>query len=101
MGARLTLGSICAPSGGVIAREIEGEVILVPLRGGVGNADEELLTLNETGKAVWRSLDGRRTLADVVDVLAGAFDVPRRELEADVLGFVAELLQRGIVAARG
>ena len=35
-----------------LEREIEGELIIVPLVAGIGDADDELFTLNETGKAI-------------------------------------------------
>jgi len=38
------------PSEDVVAREIEGELIIVPLAAGIGDLEDELYTLNETGK---------------------------------------------------
>ncbi len=93
--------SVCRPSGDVVAREIEGDIVIVPLVAGIGDADDELYTLNETGHAVWRALDGRRTLAEVVDELEQAFDAPRATLEADVVGFAAEMVRRGILTIAG
>ena len=47
-----------APSDGVVAREIEGEVVIVPLKAGIGDLEDELYSLNETGRGVWRLLNG-------------------------------------------
>ena len=99
MTAKVTLQTVCAPSGDVVAREIEGEVIIVPLIAGIGDADDELYTLNETGQAIWKRLDGHATLGEVAAGLAEEFETPPEEVEADVLGFAAELVQRGILAA--
>jgi len=96
----ITLTSICAPSEDVVAREIEGEVIIVPLIAGIGDAEDELYTLNETGQAIWQKLDGQRTLGQVVAALADEFDAPQSDLEADVLGFATELTRRRILVAR-
>ncbi|MEZ5126625.1 MAG: PqqD family protein [Thermoleophilia bacterium] len=93
----LTLETMCAPSRDVVAREIEGEVIIVPLVAGIGDADDELYTLNDTGRAIWRLLDGRRTLAEVVEALAAEYEAEGTALEADVLGFADELARRGIL----
>ena len=49
----ITSETVCAPSDDVVAREIEGEIIIVPLVAGIGDADDELYTLNETGHAIW------------------------------------------------
>jgi len=96
----VTLQSICAPSEDIVAREIEGEIIIVPLVAGIGDAEDELYTLNETGQAIWQKLDGARTLGAVVDALESEFDTPRAELEADVLGFCGEMTRRGILVSK-
>lgn len=87
------------PSPDVVARVIEGEIIIVPLATGIGDMEDELYSLNETGKAVWDRLDGQRTLAQVVHELAAEFDAPEDVLRTDVLGLVDELLKRKILVA--
>lgn len=94
----LHLGVICAPSENVVAREIEGEIVIVPLTTGVGGAEDELYTLNETGQAIWQKLDGKRTLKEVAALLADEFNASN--CENDVLGFASELTQRGILTAK-
>jgi len=96
----VTRDTICAPSDDIVAREIEGEIIIVPLVAGIGDADDELYTLNETGQAIWAQLDGQRTLGEVAVALSAEFDGPADEIEADVLGFATEMARRGILAAR-
>ena len=96
----LSLDMICAPSEDVVARKIEGEIVIVPLASGIGDAEDELYSLNETGQAIWKRLDGTRTLGAVVDTIAQEFDTPRAELEADVLGFCGEMVRRGILVNR-
>lgn len=99
MSEALTGDGVYAPSDGVVAREIEGEVVIVPLKAGIGDLEDELYTLNETGRAVWRLLDGGRTLDDVVEALEGEYDAPRDEIERDVRGLLEELLRRHIACA--
>jgi hypothetical protein len=96
----VTLATICAPSEDVVAREIEGDIVIIPLVAGIGDEDDELFTLNETGKAIWQRLDGERTLGDVAKALTEEFDAPLADLQADVLGFAGELNRRRILAAR-
>jgi hypothetical protein len=100
MTTRLSLKTICVPSDDVVAREIEGDIIIVPLVTGIGDAEDELYTLNPAGQAIWQKLDGRRTLQDVIAALAGEFDAPLPELEQDVLGFVNELTRRSMLLAK-
>jgi Coenzyme PQQ synthesis protein D (PqqD) len=97
---QLTLSSVCVPSADIVSREIEGDIIIVPLTAGVGDADEELYTLNETGRSIWQKLDGARTLGDVAAALAVEFDASPAELGADVLGFATELVSRRILSVK-
>ncbi len=87
-----------APSEDIVAREIEGELIIVPLVAGIGDMEDELYTLNETGRAIWDKLDGRKSLGDVVRGLADEFEAPPGEIERDVKGLIEELLRRRMVA---
>jgi len=88
------LEKIYIPSEDIVAREIEGELIIVPLVAGIGDMEDELFTLNETGKAIWRRLDGKTSLKQVIDGLRMDYDVDPALLENDVLGLVSELLKR-------
>lgn len=93
----INLEAVLAVSANIVAREIENELIIVPLTAGVGDLEDELYTLNESGRAIWALLDGQRSLHQMVDELAQEFDSPVSEIEADVLGLVDVLLTRGIL----
>ena len=94
MSKKISLEVAYVPSEDVVARVIEGELILVPLAAGMGDMEDELYTLNETGKAVWDLLDGQKTLKDVVLKLSVEFEASVGEIEKDVLGLVTELYKR-------
>jgi hypothetical protein len=91
---------ICTPSQDVVAREIAGELIIVPLASGIGDMEDELYTLNETGKAIWGKLDGVRTLAQIAVELTDEYDVPTADIERDVIGLTTELARRKILVSR-
>jgi hypothetical protein len=91
--------AVYAVSEDVVAREIEGEIIIVPLMAGIGDLEDELFTLNETGKAIWEKIDGRRSLAEVITALSAEYRAEPGEIEADVLGLMAELARRRMVVA--
>lgn len=82
------------PSEDVVAREIEGELIIVPLAAGIGDMEDELYTLNETGRAIWARLDGRNSLREIARALAKEYEAPPQEIEEDVRGLVDELFRR-------
>jgi len=86
--------TVYAPSDDVVAREIEGELIIVPLAAGIGNMEGELYTVNKTARAIWDRLDGKRNLDEVITALAQDYDAPRDDIERDVLGLVKELVRR-------
>jgi hypothetical protein len=90
----IRMDAVYSPSEDVVAREIEGELIIVPLVAGMGDLEDELYTLNDTGKAIWKLLDGRATLDGVVAALAELYDAPPGEIERDVRGLVDELVSR-------
>lgn len=93
----IQLDVVYAPSDDVVAREIEGEIIIIPLVAGIGDMEDELYTLNESGKAIWKRLDGRATVAGIVADLAEEYDAPPAEIEVDVRGLVEELVKRRIL----
>jgi len=89
----LGLNSIYVPSDKIVAREIEGELIIVPLVSGIGDMEDELFTLNETGREIWKRLDGKKSLKDISAELAEKFEAPKEEIEKDVLGLTKEYKQ--------
>jgi hypothetical protein len=96
----ITLDNICAPSEDVVAREIEGELIIVPLAAGVGDMEDELYTLNETGKAIWSRLDGVRSLRQIAGELAAEYGASASDIERDVSGLVTELARRKMLIVK-
>ena len=97
MNVKARMDAIYAPSEDIAARSIEGELIIVPLVAGIGDLEDELFTLNETGKAIWDRLDGKKTLREVLDDLVAEFEAPAGEIEQDLIGLVGELLRRKIL----
>ena len=93
----VNLDKIYFPSADVVAREIEGEIIIVPLVDGIGDMEDELFTLNETGKVIWKKLDGKKSLLDLVKELQEEFEAIEGEIKQDVIGLVEELLKRKIL----
>ncbi len=97
MEVKADLDSIYVPSEDIVSREIEEEILIVPLVAGIGDMEDELFTLNETGKVIWSHLDGQKPLKEVVAKLSEEFEAPAGEIVEDVTGFVEELLRRGML----
>lgn len=81
----------------IIAREIEGEIIIVPMISGLGDLNSEMYTLNKTGFAIWEKLDGRTTLNKIIDALAIEFNTSFDQIENDVLEIMQELFNKGLI----
>jgi hypothetical protein len=100
METKIDLNLSYVSSENIVAREIEGELIIVPLVAGIGDMEDELFTLNETGKEIWKRLGGRKSLANIIDELAKEYESPRVEIEKDVLGLMTELVRRKMVVVQ-
>ena len=92
-----SLNGIYAPSDDIVAREIEGELIIVPLVSGIGDMEDELYTMNETGKIIWDQLNGKQSLKEIVRRLSPKYKSAENEIERDVIGLVNELLKRKLI----
>ena len=76
------------------SREIQGEFIIIPIASGIGDLEDEIFTLNETGRAIWEKLDGKKSLKEIAAVLSQEFQAPLEGIEQDVSGLTEELLKR-------
>jgi len=90
---------VYAPSENVVARDIQGEFIIIPITSGVGDLEDEIFTLNETGRAIWDRMDGKKSLKDISKDLSADFKEDVKEIEKDVLGFTQELFKRKMIVA--
>lgn len=76
---------------GFILRDVGGKTFVVA----VGERSREfkgMITLNETGKIIWKTLEKDSTVDDVVEALLNACEGATREVvEADVKAFIAKL----------
>ena len=100
MEAKVSLDTICVPSEDVVAREVQGEFIIIPITSGIGDLEDELLSLNDTGHAIWDKLDGKKNLKEVAKELGLKFEGSADKIEKDVLGLTKELLKRKILVAK-
>jgi hypothetical protein len=98
---KIELGRTYRPSEDVVVREIEGEIVIVPLASGIGDIEDELLSLNETGRAIWERLDGSRSLAEVVAELEAEYEDGGGLVRSDVVGFLQELFDRRMIVEKG
>ena len=57
----------------------------------------QLYSCNDTSEAFLRHVDGKRSLGDIVDLLAEEYEVDREMLEADLAELAENLKQEGVI----
>lgn len=76
---------------GFILRDVGGKTFVVA----VGERSREfkgMITLNATGKIIWKALEKESTVEDVVNAIMDACEgAPRDVVEADVKAFIDKL----------
>lgn len=82
---------------GFILRDVGGKTFVVA----VGDRSREfkgMITLNETGKLIWKTLEKEATISDVVDAIVEAYECDDREMVTnDVTEFISKLERDGIL----
>ncbi len=78
-----------------VETEVDDEVLLVDLDGG------ELFSLEGTGRAIWRLIDGARDRESIVDELSAHYSISRDELTDDVTAFLGELADAALIEMNG
>jgi hypothetical protein len=99
VGLSVSRDAVYKPSDDLVVREIDGQIIIVPIGTGIGDLEDELYALNNTARVVWAKLDGAHTVGSVVEELAREYATPAAEIDADVVGLLEELLKRRMVVS--
>ena len=56
--------------------------------------------LDDVGSRVWELVREPIRVSDIIDAIAGEYDVDAERCEADVLGFVRELAAKGLIEVK-
>lgn len=97
MDHEVDLNRVYVPSEDVVARVIEDEFIIVPLVSGIGDMENEIYALNETGKYIWDELDGKKNLNQVMEKLCKEYNSIPEDIKNEISGFITELFKRRII----
>ena len=88
---------ILKKSSNMVAREIEGKIIFMPLSRSSKNINC-IYTLNETAAAAWNIIDGKISLGEIKDKLMAKFNVKEKTLEKELDQFAKDLKSMGAIA---
>jgi len=97
MQSKINSDSVYKVSEDVVARDVQGEFVIIPITNGIGDMEDEIFSLNETGRDIWERLDGKRSVKKVAEDLSSGFDAAPEKIEEDVLGLTEELLKRKMI----
>jgi len=89
--------SIYKTSENIISKDIEGISILVPVVSGVGDLNDEIFQLNETGSEIWKMLDGKTPFENIVRKLSNEYDASTKTIEKDVFDLIRMLLEKQFI----
>lgn len=81
---------------GFIAREIAGEMLLVP----TGTRTQEfngMICLNETGIFLWEAIQTPKTVDELVEILIKEFETTVEEAKSDILDFIKCALDNQLI----
>lgn len=80
----------------VVSRKIDGELIIVPIRSGVGDLNS-LYTLNPVGSVLWDFMNEHHTVSEMVDRVCEEFEVTASQAQQDIEAFLNSLLEEKLV----
>jgi hypothetical protein len=68
----------------------DGAVLITPEAG-------KVRVLNEVGTAIWKLIDGRRSVAEIERALVGLYNIAQQTAHDDLYAFLDELTERRLV----
>jgi hypothetical protein len=80
----------------VVSRQIEGELIIVPIRHGVGDMNS-LYTLNQVALVLWDFMQEEHTVPEMMNRVCEEFEVTAAQVQDDIREFLDSLLEEKLV----
>ena len=76
----------------VLSQEVDEETVLLDLK------SESYFGLDEVGTRIWQLLNDGGSLQTVFDTLLDEYDVDEKQLEKDLQGHIAQLVEAGLIS---
>ena len=89
------MSSVVRQSEEQVSAEVDGEVVMMSVEQG------NYYGLDEVGSRIWELVETPSTVTEVCDALVAEFDVDRATCEGDVIRFLQEMADQGLVAVDG
>ena len=75
----------------VMSRLVDDETVLLDLESGM------YFGLDGVGKRIWESISEGNSLSETAAIIAAEFEVDKERAQADLITFVSDLLERGLL----
>ena len=76
----------------VLSQEVDGETVLLDLKG------ESYFGLDEVGTRIWQLLNEGSDLRSVFDTLLNEYEVDEKQLDKDLQDHLAQLVEAGLIS---
>jgi hypothetical protein len=80
----------------IVSRRIADEMFIVPIRGRLADM-KQIFVVPEVAEFIWKHLDGKQNLEEILDEIKATYDVGRQQAEEDLQKFIEELLEAGLI----
>lgn len=89
--SRISLESTISQIDDIVASDIEDEKVMMSIEKG------EYFGLEPIGSRIWEMVESPVKVSAIIDALLGQYDVDRETCQQDVLAFLVELDEAGII----
>lgn len=89
--SRINIDSTVSQIEDIVASDIDNEKVMMSIEKG------QYFGLEPVGSRIWEMIESPVTVSDLIKTLLGQFDVDRETCEQDVLAFLGELDDAGII----
>lgn len=80
----------------IITRKLLDETILVPIKGNLADM-RRIFSISPVARFIWERIDGQTPIGSICDAVVSEFDVDIQQAEADLIDFVGQLEDTGLI----
>lgn len=74
-----------------VYRMVDGEAVIVEPQNGLVNV------INETGSRIWELVDGKRSVAQIADIISSEYETSAQTALKDTTAFFDEMSKNGLI----
>jgi len=87
-----TLESIPVPNPNFCVRKLSTETVFMVPKG------DKIHALDEVGTDIWETVDGKKTLGDILELICQQYEVEQSTAEADLFVFMDGLFSKELIS---